>query len=69
MAVRDLGNLEREEMDGDHDGTIDRLYDHWVLGKTAEPRDPRWSVVRNVFGWGVEAEAETESANAAEPGS
>ena len=37
-----------------HDGTIDRLYEHWVLGKTAEPREPRWSVVRNVFGWGVE---------------
>lgn len=39
-----------------HDGTIDLLYEHWVLGKTAEPRKPRWSVVRNLLGWGVETD-------------
>ncbi len=33
------------------DGTISRLYDHWVLGKGAQPREPRWSVIRNVLGW------------------
>lgn len=27
-----------------------RLYDHWILGKDAVPREPRWSVIRNVFG-------------------
>jgi proton glutamate symport protein len=34
------------------DGTLDTLYDHWILGKNAERRTPRWSVVRNVFHWG-----------------
>jgi len=29
----------------------DRLYDHWILGKTAVPKAPRWSVLRNVLGW------------------
>jgi Na+/H+-dicarboxylate symporter len=29
----------------------DRLYDHWILGKTAVPKTPRWSVIRNVLGW------------------
>jgi Na+/H+-dicarboxylate symporter/ABC-type amino acid transport substrate-binding protein len=34
------------------DGTLDALYDHWILGKDAEKRTPRWSVVRNVLHWG-----------------
>jgi Na+/H+-dicarboxylate symporter len=34
------------------DGTLDALYDHWILGKDAEKRTPRWSVVRNVLRWG-----------------
>ncbi len=29
----------------------ERLYDHWILGKTATPKAPRWSVLRNVLGW------------------
>ena len=29
----------------------DRLYDHWILGKDAVPKTPRWSVLRNVLGW------------------
>jgi len=33
------------------DGTLDALYDHWILGKDTEKRTPRWSVVRNVFHW------------------
>ena len=33
------------------DGTLDTLYDHWILGKNVEKRAPRWSVVRNVFHW------------------
>jgi Na+/H+-dicarboxylate symporter/ABC-type amino acid transport substrate-binding protein len=33
------------------DGTIDALYDHWILGKQAGKRVPRWSVMRNVLGW------------------
>jgi len=34
------------------DGTLDTLYDHWILGKDAEKRTPRWSVVRNLLHWG-----------------
>ncbi len=33
------------------DGTLTTLYDHWILGKEAETRQPRWSVVRNVLHW------------------
>jgi Na+/H+-dicarboxylate symporter/ABC-type amino acid transport substrate-binding protein len=33
------------------DGTIDALYNHWILGKQASRREPRWSVMRNVLGW------------------
>jgi ABC-type amino acid transport substrate-binding protein len=33
------------------DKTIAALYDYWILGKNAVPRQPRWSVVRNVLHW------------------
>jgi ABC-type amino acid transport substrate-binding protein len=33
------------------DGTIDALYGHWILGKHAVKREPRWSVIRNLFHW------------------
>ena len=33
------------------DGTIDALYDYWVLGREAGPRQPRWSIIRNVLHW------------------
>jgi Na+/H+-dicarboxylate symporter len=33
------------------DGTIDALYSHWILGKQAGKRQPRWSIVRDVLGW------------------
>ena len=33
------------------DRTIPRLYDYWILGKDAEPKMPRWSVLRNVLQW------------------
>jgi Na+/H+-dicarboxylate symporter len=33
------------------DGTIDALYQHWVLGRDAARPTPRWSVVRNVLHW------------------
>ena len=34
------------------DRTIQSLYDYWILGKNAVPKAPRWSVMRNVLGWG-----------------
>jgi ABC-type amino acid transport substrate-binding protein len=33
------------------DGTIDRLYDYWILGQEPEGHNPRWSVMRDVLGW------------------
>lgn len=33
------------------DGTIKALYDHWILGKDAKARRPRWSVLRDVLHW------------------
>ena len=32
-------------------GTIQRLYDHWVLGKLGTQKEPRWSVIRDVLHW------------------
>jgi ABC-type amino acid transport substrate-binding protein len=33
------------------DGTFDAAYKHWILGQSAAPRQPRWSIVRNVLHW------------------
>ena len=33
------------------DGTMDQVYDYWVLGKDRNTRHPRWSIVRNVLHW------------------
>ena len=33
-------------------GLIREAYDYWVLGKGAETTEPRWSIMRNVLGWG-----------------
>jgi len=33
------------------DGTLDELYEYWILGRNAAPRGPRWSVLRDVLGW------------------
>ena len=33
------------------DGTLDELYRYWILGQNAEPRRPRWSVIRDVLHW------------------
>ena len=32
-------------------GTIQALYDHWILGRDATPKQPRWSVIRDVLHW------------------
>jgi hypothetical protein len=31
------------------DGTIDALYDHWILGRSARDQQPRWSILRNLL--------------------
>jgi Na+/H+-dicarboxylate symporter/ABC-type amino acid transport substrate-binding protein len=33
------------------DGTIQTLYEHWILGRTAEDSTPRWSILRDVLHW------------------
>ena len=33
------------------DGTLDSLYEYWVLGKNAVPARPRWSIIRDVLQW------------------
>jgi Na+/H+-dicarboxylate symporter/ABC-type amino acid transport substrate-binding protein len=33
------------------DRTIDTLYDYWILGKNAVPKQPHWSVIRDVLHW------------------
>ncbi len=33
------------------EGFVTSLRDHWILGRTAVPRSPRWSVIRNVLNW------------------
>ncbi len=33
------------------DGSIQQLFQHWILGEGAEDETPRWSVIRNVLGW------------------
>ena len=33
------------------DRTLDQLHNYRILGSGAEPRKPRWSVIRDVLGW------------------
>ena len=33
------------------DGTIQSLYDHWILGRDASPHRRRWSILTNVLHW------------------
>jgi ABC-type amino acid transport substrate-binding protein len=33
-------------------GDIQAAYDYWILGKGAEKREPRWSIKKDVLGWG-----------------
>ena len=33
------------------DGTISSLYNHWILGRSAAPRPPRWSIARDLLHW------------------
>ena len=33
------------------DGTTDRLFSHWILGRSAEVHRRRWSVIRDVLHW------------------
>jgi len=28
-----------------------QMYEYWILGRGTEKKEPRWSILRNVFGW------------------
>ena len=30
------------------DGTMQEMYDHWILGKSLAHRQPRWSLIRHL---------------------
>jgi Na+/H+-dicarboxylate symporter/ABC-type amino acid transport substrate-binding protein len=34
-----------------NEGFVDNLYAHWILGRAAERKQPRWSIMRNVLNW------------------
>lgn len=34
-------------------GFHQQVYDYWILGKNPKAKKPRWSVIRNVFGWKI----------------
>jgi ABC-type amino acid transport substrate-binding protein len=42
------------------DGTINKLFDHWMLGKDSAGKAPRWSIMRDVLHW-VHSPAKPES--------
>lgn len=33
-------------------GIVDRAFEYWIAGKGAQKTGPRWSIMRNVLGWG-----------------
>ena len=33
------------------DGTIDSLYESWILGSASRSKEPRWSIILDVLGW------------------
>ncbi|MCK8043447.1 cation:dicarboxylase symporter family transporter [Shewanella sp. 1CM18E] len=32
-------------------GYVDKLYNYWILGENAKPKQPRWSVIKDVLHW------------------
>lgn len=32
-------------------GYVDTLYNYWILGENAKPKQPRWSVIKDVLHW------------------
>jgi len=34
-----------------YDGTLDALYDYWILGRTRQKDGRRWCIARDVLGW------------------
>jgi len=64
MVLADLINkwiyLQKDSPD------FQRKYDYWIMGIGAEEETPRWSIMRNVLGWGVDMDEEGQEKPAAE---
>ena len=35
-------------------GMVNKAYDFWITGQGAKSTEPRWSIMRNLLGWGTE---------------
>ena len=49
------------------DPSFERKFNYWIMGVGAEEKKPRWSILRDVIGWGIE-KPETETSKDAVPG-
>ncbi len=38
------------------DRTVERLFAYWIEGKSPSARKQRWSVLRDVLGWGLSSD-------------
>ena len=45
-------------------GTLDQLFEHWILGRAARERARRWSVLDDVLGWNAASTPSEETAAA-----
>jgi Na+/H+-dicarboxylate symporter len=53
VGARDLAEaIDEWVVFATSEGQVRRAYDYWVLGKGAEKKGPRWSILRDVLGWG-----------------
>jgi hypothetical protein len=55
IAQRDLlvrEYVERWAILAREEGIVTELHEHWVLGRGAVVKTPRWSIARDVLGWG-----------------
>lgn len=41
--------------------TIEHIYQHWILGKAKQKKEPRWSIKRDVLGWGLKETDQTKT--------
>ena len=52
LGSRDLARfLDQWILLKQRDGTVDRLFEHWITGERREQAGQRWSVIRDVLGW------------------
>jgi Na+/H+-dicarboxylate symporter len=52
LDARDLADAVNEwVVFATSEGLVQRAHEYWVLGRGAEERGPRWSILRDVLGW------------------